>query len=131
MTRLEPSSSASINSISGALRPAHTGDSCQPAPEGRSDGLIWRQTAKLFRYAHIQLLHYISKQFKHCTFIHCYKSKPLFCHFSVRCHSKNSASKTAMTPLFYFTVRPDWICMRVVSLESPLKRHQPLYDFNF
>ncbi len=24
------------------------------------------------------------------------------------------------------TVRPDWICMRVVSLESPLKAHQPL-----
>ncbi len=24
------------------------------------------------------------------------------------------------------TVRPDWICIRVVSLESPLKGHQPL-----
>jgi hypothetical protein len=29
------------------------------------------------------------------------------------------------------TVRPDWICMRVVSLESPLKVHQPLYVFDF
>ncbi len=29
------------------------------------------------------------------------------------------------------TVRPDWICMRMVSLESPLKGHQPLYVFNF
>jgi hypothetical protein len=29
------------------------------------------------------------------------------------------------------TVRSDWICMRVVSLESPLKGHQPLYVFNF
>jgi hypothetical protein len=29
------------------------------------------------------------------------------------------------------TVRPDWICMRVVSLKSPLKGHQPLYVFNF
>ncbi len=29
------------------------------------------------------------------------------------------------------TVRPDWICMRVVSLESPLKGHQPLYVLNF
>jgi hypothetical protein len=29
------------------------------------------------------------------------------------------------------TVRLDWICMRVVSLESPLKDHQPLYVFNF
>ncbi len=29
------------------------------------------------------------------------------------------------------TVRPDWICMRVVSLESPLKAHQPLYVLNF
>jgi hypothetical protein len=27
---------------------------------------------------------------------------------------------------FIGTVRPDWICMRVVSLESPLKAHQPL-----
>ncbi len=29
------------------------------------------------------------------------------------------------------TVRPDWICMRVVSLKSPLKGHQPLYVLNF
>jgi hypothetical protein len=29
------------------------------------------------------------------------------------------------------TVRQDWICMRVVSLESPLKGHQLLYVFNF
>ncbi len=29
------------------------------------------------------------------------------------------------------TVRPDWICMRVVSLESPLKAHKPLLVFNF
>ncbi len=29
------------------------------------------------------------------------------------------------------TVRPDWICMRVVSLESPLKGHQQLYVFLF
>ena len=29
------------------------------------------------------------------------------------------------------TVRPDWICMRVVSLERTLKGHQPLYVFNF
>ncbi len=29
------------------------------------------------------------------------------------------------------TVRPDWICMRVVSLESPLKGHEPLYVLNF
>ena len=32
---------------------------------------------------------------------------------------------------FKGTVRPDWICMGVVSLESPLKGHQPLYVFNF
>ncbi len=32
---------------------------------------------------------------------------------------------------FKGTVRPDWICMRVVSLESPLKGHQPLYVFEF
>ncbi len=29
------------------------------------------------------------------------------------------------------TIRPDWICMRVVPLESPLKGHQPLYVFDF
>jgi hypothetical protein len=29
------------------------------------------------------------------------------------------------------TVRPDWICMRVVPLESPLKGHQRLYVFDF
>jgi len=29
------------------------------------------------------------------------------------------------------TVRPDWVCMRVVSLESPLKGHQPIYVFDF
>ncbi len=29
------------------------------------------------------------------------------------------------------TVRPDWICMRVVSLESPFKGHQPAYVLNF
>ncbi len=32
---------------------------------------------------------------------------------------------------FKGTVRPDWICMRVVPLESPLKGHQPLYFFDF
>ncbi len=32
---------------------------------------------------------------------------------------------------FKGTVRPDWICTRVVSLESPLKAHQPVYVFNF
>ncbi len=32
---------------------------------------------------------------------------------------------------FKGTVRPDWICMRVVSLENPLKGHQPLYVINF
>ncbi len=29
------------------------------------------------------------------------------------------------------TIRPDWICMRVVPLESPLKWHWPLYVFDF
>jgi hypothetical protein len=29
------------------------------------------------------------------------------------------------------TVRPDWICMRVVSLESPFKGHHTLLLFNF
>ncbi len=29
------------------------------------------------------------------------------------------------------TVQPDWICMKVVSLESPLKGHQLLCVLNF
>jgi hypothetical protein len=33
--------------------------------------------------------------------------------------------------MFKGTVWPDWICMRVVPLESPLKGHQPLYGFDF
>jgi hypothetical protein len=31
--------------------------------------------------------------------------------------------------MFKGTVRPDWVCMRVISLESPLKGHQPLHVF--
>ncbi len=38
--------------------------------------------------------------------------------------NKNAAG---MAINFKGTVRPDWICMRVVPLESPLKGHQPLY----
>ncbi len=33
--------------------------------------------------------------------------------------------------LFKGTVRPDWICMRVVPLDSPLKGLQPLNVFDF
>jgi hypothetical protein len=33
--------------------------------------------------------------------------------------------------LFKGTVRPDWICMRVLPLESPLKGYQPLNVFDF
>ena len=29
------------------------------------------------------------------------------------------------------TIRPDWISLRVVSLDGPLKGHQPLYVFDF
>ncbi len=32
---------------------------------------------------------------------------------------------------FEGTVRPDWISLRVVSLDGPLKGHQPLYVFDF
>jgi hypothetical protein len=32
---------------------------------------------------------------------------------------------------FKGTVRPDWICMRVVPLDWPWKEHQPLYLFDF
>jgi hypothetical protein len=41
---------------------------------------------------------------------------------------KSAQIKTDTGPQYKLkgTVRPDWICMRVVSLESPLKAHQPL-----
>ncbi len=47
---------------------------------------------------------------------------------SIGLHQTGTASALL---LIKGTVRPDWICMRVVSLESPLKGHQPLYVFNF
>jgi hypothetical protein len=39
----------------------------------------------------------------------------------------------AKSHLFAFkdTVRPNWICMTLVPLDSPLKRQQPLYVYNF
>ncbi len=45
----------------------------------------------------------------------------------------DTAGQVSRYPLQYFKgiLRPDWICMRVVSLESPLKGHQPLYVLNF
>ena len=42
-----------------------------------------------------------------------------------------NASTAGSSYSFKGTVRPDWICMRVVSLKSHLKGHQPLYVFNF
>ncbi len=50
-----------------------------------------------------------------CTLHHCLKGQS----FYNRCLTLKG------------TVRPDWIWMRVVSLESPLKGHKPLYVFNF
>ncbi len=52
--------------------------------------------------------------------------------FSVKCgHSRHKDWKNAYLASIKGTVWPDWICMRVVSLESTLKGHQPLYVFNF
>jgi hypothetical protein len=45
--------------------------------------------------------------------------------------SPNVQIVKGQSSLFKGTVRPDWIRMRVVLLESPLKGHQPLYVFNF
>jgi hypothetical protein len=39
--------------------------------------------------------------------------------------------KVEVFPTLKGTVQPDWICRRVVPLESPLKGHQPLYVFDF
>jgi hypothetical protein len=44
-------------------------------------------------------------------------------------HFKESCFEVGF--LFKGSVRPDWICMRVVSLQSPLKGHQPLYVLIF
>jgi hypothetical protein len=50
-------------------------------------------------------------------------------------NSKSKPKKFSFLCTFKYalkgTVRPDWICMRVVPLESPLKGHQPLYVFDF
>ncbi len=48
-----------------------------------------------------------------------------------RSHGQKLSSTPGQAELLgrYFfkgTVRPDWICMRVVSLKSPLKAHKPL-----
>jgi hypothetical protein len=45
--------------------------------------------------------------------------------------SPNVQIVNGQSSLFKGTVRPDWIRMRVVLLESPFKGHQPLYVFNF
>ncbi len=42
-----------------------------------------------------------------------------------------TASPFSLVTTFKGTFQPDWICMRVVSLESSLKGHQPLYVLNF
>ena len=48
-------------------------------------------------------------------------------------HGKIEARTRAEGDYYRFkgTVRPDWICMRVVPLESPLKGHQLLYVLIF
>ena len=43
----------------------------------------------------------------------------------------NSFYSVKYVSCFKGTVQPDWICMRVVSLESPLKGHQLLYVLIF
>jgi hypothetical protein len=45
--------------------------------------------------------------------------------------AKNASKKFSCLGTFKGIVWPDWICMRVVPLESPLKGHQPLYVFDF
>jgi hypothetical protein len=66
---------------------------------------------------HVQILYNLrSPQCQTIELINCFLPNPP--HFS-------------LPSTFKGTVRPDWICMRVVSLESPLKGHQPLYVFNF
>jgi hypothetical protein len=45
--------------------------------------------------------------------------------------SPSALWKKEQTRIVKGTVRPDWICMRVISLKSPLKAHKPLKVFNF
>ncbi len=86
----------------------------------------------------------VKKSYYYCIFyitsVTCRRPVKLF-----RTESQNHANFWAQLSLFlvhqwifdiysyYFkgTVRPDWICMRVVPLERPLKGHQPLYVFDF
>ncbi len=45
--------------------------------------------------------------------------------------TENLPILTSFWHLFKDSVRPDWICMRVVPLDRPWKRHQPLQVFYF
>ncbi len=61
--------------------------------------------------------------------VHCTTSIHLLTAFSLFPLPVNETG----TAFKYFkgTVRPDWICMRVVSMESLLKGHQPLWVIIF
>ncbi len=77
----------------------------------RANWLLFEKTKKFlqnFHGMHASCRKYMSM----CLLIHFHQSLVYFLE------EKN--------PVLKGTVRPDWICMRVVSLESPLKAHQLL-----
>ncbi len=65
----------------------------------------------------------------------CMKIKNLLSSYRAGAHSiLVTIDVSTLSVLFHSikgTVRPDWICMRVVPLDRPLKGHQLLYGFDF
>ncbi len=67
------------------------------------------------------------------TYLYCYMQRAIYINvlsYTLK-NLKEKKENQLFKRSFKGTVRPDWICMRVVSLESPLKVHQPLYVLNF
>ncbi len=63
----------------------------------------------LFCFRLLRLLFHVCEAFRSKVFYFCFRSPLFFVHYNLK-----------------GTVRPDWIEMRVVSLKSPWKGHQPL-----
>ncbi len=71
------------------------------------------------------------RQLLYCRVAACSLRYSIYTRMKSTNKSPNVQIVNGQSSLFKGTVRPDWIRMRVVLLESPLKGHQPLYVFNF
>jgi hypothetical protein len=93
--------------------------------------LIWCDST--FKYVVFQSSRVLTIPDKRCR-------RGLLFHYELLCTVKNKFRKYCISNLWHGgylkavlkgTVRPDWICMRVVPLDRPWKEHQPLYFFDF